>query len=197
MQGMSRMVGRAIVASVFVVAAASAQTTTTWSGLEPTMTSRLFRDGSPSVPGTANPFPGTVDEPDGVSYQTFTFVNPNATASNFFAGFLRASALLPFFSLYLGSFDAGNLAANYLGDSGNSCIGAVSCNAVTEFGVTVAGNATVVLVANTVDFPAEGGETFVWQQRWAPATVVPEPSTYALLATGFVALVAVARRRRA
>jgi hypothetical protein len=197
MQGVSKMVGRAIIASMVAVAAAGAQTTTTWTGLEPTMTERLFRNSVPSVAGTPKAFPGTVEEPDGVSYLTFTFVNPNAVASNFFAGFLRASGLQPFFSLYAGSFDAANLSANYLGDSGSSCLGTVSCNSVTEFGVTVAGNATVVLVANSVNTTAEGGESFVWQQRWAPATVVPEPSTYALMATGLVALVGIARRRRA
>jgi hypothetical protein len=42
----------------------------------------------------------------------------------------------------------------------------------------------------------DNGNEHAFQLLGSPTTVVPEPSTYALLATGFVALVAVSRRRR-
>jgi hypothetical protein len=176
--------------------AAGAQTTTVWTDADPTMDARLFRDGSPSVAGTLKPFPGTFDEL--VSFRTFTFVNPLATANNFLASITGVSGTNTFFSLYLNAFNPASISSNYLGDSGNSCSAATCPVAQTEFGVTVAGNATVVLVANSIDDVAIDGDNFTWTQRWqAPTVVIPEPSTYALVATGLVALIGVARRRRA
>jgi hypothetical protein len=44
--------------------------------------------------------------------------------------------------------------------------------------------------------PPELSHATLYRRGFTPNTVVPEPSTYALLATGLAALVAVARRRR-
>jgi hypothetical protein len=170
-----------------------AQTTTTWTGGEPTMGARLFRNGVQSTPGLLKAFPGTVAED--VSFLTFTFVNPLATANNFFAAVTGVSGTIPFFSLYGTFFNPADLSANYLGDSGNSCLTPACAPSLTEFGVTVAANATVVLVVNSVDDVAFEDDQFTWTQRWAPATVVPEPSTYALLATGLLGVIGMARRR--
>jgi hypothetical protein len=184
-------------ALVVVCAAAStagAQNVYTWTGTEPTMANRLLRDGTPSVQGTLKPFPGTLGGP--VSFTTFSFTNTSAATQTFSAQFLgETGGLAPFFSLYLSAFNPSNLAAGYLGDSGNSC-GSTPCTAATQFFVDVLAGQSVVLVANSVGAQPFAGATFTWTGGFAAQNVVPEPSTYALMATGLVSLAGVARRRR-
>ena len=161
------------------------------------MSNRLFRDGAPSVAGTPKAFPGTSSEL--VSYTKFSFVNTSAGTQVFTAGFLgEVGGSLPFFSLYLGSFDPLNLATGYLGDSGYSCF-SNPCVDNTSFGVDVAGGATVVLVANSaVSGFAEAGRGFTWtgpSADFAPVNAVPEPSTAALVLLGLAGIGA--RKRRA
>ena len=143
----------------------------TWVGTDPTENPRLFRNGVPSVAGTAKPFPGTISETD--FYQTYTFVNPVAQA-NVFTLTPTTEDTSSFFSAYLGSFDPTNLALHYLGDQGSSAVAAL-------FSVDVPASQTVVVVANSV-----GGTTAPIGHTYAATgaftiTATPEPGSIALL----------------
>ena len=195
MKSILRSLTTAVLVLASAASTASAQNLYTWTGTEPTMANRLFRNGAPSVQGTLKAFPGTSAGP--VRYTTFSFTNSSSATQTFSAQFFgETGGFLPFFSLYLSSFDPANLTAGYLGDSGSSCLG-TPCDSPTQFFVDVLAGQSVVLVANSVGNLPTSGATFTWDGGFAAQNVVPEPSTYALMATGLLSLAGVARRRRA
>ena len=177
---------------------ASAQNLYTWTGTEQTMSTRLYRDGSNSTAGSLKAFPGTVGLGT-YSFTFFTFQNTSGSTQTFNAQILgQTGENLPHFSLYLGTFNPANVSENYLGDGGVSCFG-TPCVGNTSLGVDIGAGSTVVLVAATADRAAVAGDTFTWtgpDARYFESSVVPEPTTNLLVASGLVSLALVARRRR-
>jgi hypothetical protein len=132
-------------------------------------------------------------------FRTFSFVNTSAQSQAFFFDMIdggpQGTGGEVFFVAYLNAFNPLNLSQNYLGDAGSSCV-VLGCSLAGDFSVLVGGNQTVVLNVHRVPTGTAAGGTFTFNAGFGPATVVPEPSTYALLATGLAGLATVARRRR-
>jgi hypothetical protein len=193
-----------------VAASASAQTTYTWTGTEAVQTLRVLRDGTPSSHLAApKAFPGTAGSGT-YGFANFSFTNTTAFTNAFLVDVLGAAGgdaaqVNTFFVAYAGSFNPANIAQNYLGDSGSSCNGpfvaTVSCSNGANpiaFSVNVAAGQTVVLNLSRVSNTNTANTTVTFNARFQnPTVVVPEPSTYALMATGLIGLVGIARRRRA
>jgi hypothetical protein len=187
------------VTTLLAAATAGAQTTYTWLGIEPTQSPRVNRNGVASSHLNApKAYPGNLGAGTHL-FRTFSFVNASAQSQAFFVDMIDGGAIGTggevFFVAYLNVFNPLNLSQNYLGDAGSSCV-ILGCSLAGDFSVLVGGNQTVVLNVHRVPTGTAAGGTFTFNTSFGPATVVPEPSTYALLATGLAGLAAVARRRR-
>jgi hypothetical protein len=136
----------------------------TWSGTEPSGTVRLFRDGIPSVAGTAKPFPG-VSSDNPTWFQTFDF---SATPGTSVSVTQLTGGTSIFLALYDGSsaFSPANLAQGYLGDAGSSIDGQI-------FSVTAPVSGQLALVTSTRGSETVGSQ---WSARldYTP-TAVPGP----------------------
>jgi len=107
----------------------------------------------------------------------------------FFFGSNSAGAFIPGVTLNLAATTTGGGTQNFsvLGSSTTSFFGLVAASNWTSLTVTAVQPATAVAWSTVNDF----------RVAQAPVnTVVPEPSTYAMMATGLVGLVGIARRRR-
>lgn len=116
-------------------------------------TSRLFRDGTPSICGVGDPSPGTLGAASH-TYNAYSFENTDSqsrcvtieivtdcTGGNFL-----------FVAAYLGAFDPANIETNYLGDIGSSP------GPTGSFSVDVPAGGTVVIVVSEVTAGAGCGE---------------------------------------
>lgn len=93
--------------------------TGTFTGTEPTMPNRVFRNGTASDCGAPKPFPGTLAAV--VPYQVITLYNSGSAqcvTMQYDVGTCNAFGI--FFTAYSGNFSPANLATNYLGDAGVS-----------------------------------------------------------------------------
>ena len=167
----------------------------------PTMTDRLFRDGSASTCAAPKAYPGTFPGA-GYAYDTLSFTNDgpsrcvtlriDATCSggdNAFGAFLSA---------YRGSFDPMNLATNYLGDTGTS-VGAPDGRSQTMI-LRLSQGQTITLVVNQVndsatDPPSACSYEVSEQDAVAPAPAIA-PLGLALSVLGLAGLGLGAIRRR-
>jgi hypothetical protein len=155
----------------------------TWTGTEPTLDPRIYRDGIPSVAPTPKPFPGTLAEED--FFKVYTFINPgagttitvNATVMDFYS----------FLSAYETPFTLPVGAAGYLGDLGSSAVG--------TFSFLSPAGPTFDIVANGVfGTSASIGHSFTFDIN-AVQSSVPEPATCVLTLTGVAMLLALRRRK--
>ena len=116
----------------------------TYPGTSGTQTGRLFRENPPSACGTAKPVPAIVGS-NLRTYDAYSFTNSGpATCMKFSVNTSCVDTDEVFFAAYLGSFDAANITANYLGDPGLIQPG------FNEFSVNVPANSTVVLVVHAL-----------------------------------------------
>jgi hypothetical protein len=199
---------RSVVASALLIALiespAAAQTTTSysWTGTELISAYRLTRDQVASnylQPPKA--FPGLEFGGDFL-IKRIDFVNPFSTAAGFLVDDVKATGA-PFGSThlvaYLGGFNLLDLMQYYAGDSGYSCAGiGGGCSPLNNFSVLVPANATVSVVAFRLGGGISQGGFFEFDSKFAQVTtVVPEPTTALLIATGLCVLFAVHRRRAA
>jgi hypothetical protein len=194
LKGMRRVLGAVAVLTV-TAASVEAQTVTShiWSGQEPTMSERVFRDGQPSDWQNPKAFPGTFG-PGTFSWVVYAFVNPTAAANPFFVDIMQSTTTNSFFSVYAGGFDPTNLAMGYLGDAGSS----FNVPPLDEqtFSVLVPGGTTAYVMIST----AASGETFrgeelIFRTTYMNQQVIPEPMTMVLLGTGLLGIGLVRRRR--
>jgi hypothetical protein len=176
----------------------AAQVTVThfWNGTELVSAARVTRNQIGSnylAPPKA--FPG-IEFGFEYRFHTFDFVNPFNTTAAFLISNVGSTDDGAHPVAYLGSMNMFELATGYLGDSGYSCH-AFYCSSIAEFSVLVPANATVQVATFRPNGGAAPGGGFAYTADWKQvATVVPEPSTYALVATGLVVLLTVQRRRR-
>lgn len=84
-----------------------------------------------------------------------------------------------------------------IGSQANLVAFIVPVSSLTMNGISLAGPNANYGDYNSLNFGGTAGATIALEINAGPASVVPEPSTYALMATGFIGLVGVARRRNA
>jgi hypothetical protein len=110
-------------------------------------TGRLNRDSTVGTCGTSKPCPSIFDG-DARHYDAYTVTNTNSTSACFTVSLDAGSCVdtqYLFSAAYLGSFDPGNVCANYLADLG------ASPNPRGSYSFSVPAGATFVVVVHEVD----------------------------------------------
>lgn len=149
-----------------------------------TQTGRLTRDGVPSTCAAPKAYPGGFNP--GSTYRRATS-GPlyNNTASTVCAQVTATASagcdINVFFTAYLGSFVPGNLATNYLADTGSSF--GIPPSGPLTFEVLVPANSSIVVNANDSNSPNDGTTcipTITSNQldstAFVESTAVPAPS---------------------
>src|SRR5687767_1266739 len=86
---------------------------------DPTQTGRMTRNAFASTcEGKA--YPGSNDALTGRRFDQYTFTNPSASSQCVYVTLNSACGTSLFSAAYLGSFNPGDIAANFLGDAGAS-----------------------------------------------------------------------------
>jgi hypothetical protein len=120
------------------------QNSNTYPGASGFQLGRLTRNGVRSMCGTAKPYPGTFDTAQRIS-DVYSFNNAGPAACVTFSvntACIGATDVFPV--AYLNSYNSANIAANYLGDPGESP------DPFRSFSVNVPANSTVLLVVHEV-----------------------------------------------
>jgi len=187
---------RLVCGALFAIACQAAVITTINGEItlaEPTMSTRVSRNGTPSDWSTAKAFPGVVSAT--VHYWTWD------VAIDAIAPYLQISVDDPlngvFVAAYWGTFTAPVSATNYMGDLGST--GNIFGNPAT-FQVVAPGAGTLVLmVANVLSDGSDLNRPFSMliegftDSAYGEPAEVPEPATYALAASALLALVLLRR----
>lgn len=161
----------------------------------PTVTTRLFRDGNASTCGSPKAFPGTFGSGP-LAYQTHTVYNTGPSQCVTVNVDVGTCGTNVFVGAYLGSVDPGNLGTNYLADQGSSVTQPFSF-------VAPAGSTIALLVTNTSGVPTPACTYTITSSELMAAAAPTEPVAVPTLAelallllSGLLALVTMAQLRR-
>ena len=164
--------------------------TVTLDDSDPTQLGRVLRNNVPSVWGTVKPFPGIASAASTFNYELvnfntsgfnqiqITYVHNSGVNANIFG------------VAYDGSFNAGNLALNYLGDQGNSVLPASPGPRI--FQLDTGTSQSIVLAFSTAATNAFGVVGYTVEGF---NSGVPEPSTLGSVGAA-LGLLAFLRHRR-
>jgi hypothetical protein len=174
----------ATVALALYASASAQQFTGSVTASDPIQTGRLFRDSNPSMAGMNKPFPGVTSPGSPFRYDSYVFVNPFAVSTAFTIQMSTTNVgnppNNPFGVVYLGAFDPMNIATNYRADAGSS---PTSTTGPVTFSFDIPAGAMFTFIINeTLSGSADQGDPSNYSFTLSPA--VPEPSTYAFLASG-------------
>ena len=158
-----------------------------------TSSSRVFRNAIASTWAAPKVFPGQAVCLSGPCYYETLMLDPSPYQDIRITFEWAAGGVADIFLVaYLGSFNVADLAANYLGDPGNSVLSSQPLRGPRSFEVIVPPGNNLVLAFSTVYGDSPGTVNYTVEGFSA----VPEPASLLLFGTGLLGAAGRAWRRR-